>query len=113
MPIEVVMRESEDDFEVFSAGGNLGSGGSSELMSDINRVLDNGGSNQQILLGIASHLLYVYPDDSWAVKVERWDGYHYWLRFDRPELAAEKTSRPASPEPEPQRVSRYQRDPVI
>jgi hypothetical protein len=113
MPIEVVMRESEDDFEVFSAGGNLVPGGSGDLMRDLDALLDDGGSNQQILLGLAGHLLYNYPGSHWSIKVERWDGYVYWLRYDAPELVEGETSRPASPEPEPQRVSRYQREPVI
>jgi hypothetical protein len=111
MPIEVVMRESEDDFEVFSVVGNLEPGGGPRLMHDLDALLDDGGSNQQILLSIAAHLLYTYPGIYWSIKVERWDGYAYWLRFDEDEEG--ETSRPASPVPEPLRVSRYQRDPVI
>lgn len=110
MPIEVVLRESEDDFEVFSVAGNLEPGG--ELMHDLDALLDDGGSNQQIMLNLATHLLDHYPGSHWSIKVERWDGYNYWLRFDAPELAAEETSRPVVSEPVV-RVSRYRRDPVL
>lgn len=110
MPIEVVMRESQDDFEVFSVAGYLAPG--SGLMRDLDDVLDNGGSNQQILLNLATHLLDHYPGSHWSIKVERWDGYVYWLRFDGPELAAGETSRPVVSEPVV-RISRYRRDPVL
>jgi hypothetical protein len=136
MSIEVVLRETEDDFEVFSVAGNFGSGGSLELMHNLEAVLNrqhrrdarasyqgellrnlevgliNGRSNNQTLLNLSVYLLDNYPGTHWAIKVERWDGYVYWLRFDGPELAAEKTSRPVVSEPVV-RISRYRRKPVL
>jgi hypothetical protein len=106
MPIEVVFRESEDDFEVFSAGGTLGPDGPSELFQDLNEILDQGGSNRQILMNIAGRLIDVYPGVEWTIKVERYDGYTYWLRFDIG-VGNSLASNPIK------RISRYERDPVI
>lgn len=114
MPINVVLRESEDDFVVFSVGDGfyLPPGGSIELTRNLDTVLNEGGSNRQILLNIAAHLIDRYYGFHWTIKVERYDGYVYWLRYDGPELATEETSRPVMPELV-KRVSRYNRDPVI
>lgn len=112
MPIEVVLRVTEDDTEVFSVMCNLGVGASSDLMRNLNELLDSGGSNRMILMNIAGYLYDVYPGSHWTIKLERWDGYVSWLRFDGPELAAKETSRPVIPEPS-ERVSRYNRKPVI
>lgn len=112
MPIEVVLHESEDNTEVFSAGGNLGPGGSSELMHDLDEVLNSGGSSRQILLNIAAHLIDNYPGSQWSIKVERWDGEICWLSFEGLAMDPRGASRQTLPEPVT-RVSRYAREPVI
>lgn len=113
MPIEVVIRESEDNFEILSVVANLGRGTSEIELHDLGEILDRGGAPRQRLLEVASHIFYYYPISSWSIKVERYDGYVYWLRYDAPKLVERGVSSPASPEPDPSRVSRYRREPVI
>lgn len=114
MPIQVVLHESEDDTEVFSAGGNLGPGGSGELMHDLNGMLGSGGggSSRQILLNVAAHLIDNYPGSQWSIKVERWDGEICWLSFEGLAMVPRGAIRQTLPEPIT-RVSRYEREPVI
>jgi len=112
MSINVVMRESEDDFEVFSVASTHDLDDLNGFAHDLNEVLNEGGSNRQILLNVAAHMFNNYQGSSWAIKVEQWNGGVYWFSFEG--VALSESSRPSSPIPESiKRVSRYERDPVI
>lgn len=111
MPIEVVLREAGDCFKILSVEGLLGPEGYAPLIHKLNVILGNGGTHHYVLLmKVAAHLIFYYPGRHWSIKVNRIDGYVYWLRFDAPELAVQP---PTVSEELVPRVSRYSRKPVI
>lgn len=108
MPIDVNLQLLEDDTTLVEVSG---SEFADDLQVELEVILNRGGSEKEIILGVADHLWEMTGIGSWAIHIRWRDGFRSVL-FHIDDAIVRAIMKDTLPEPI-NRVSRYNRKPVI